>query len=163
MIWGEKAAFIWIPHFHICSGHCACRNCRSITAKLILLRVVSSSTSCSIDFSQWINYQRQFQTSLRWTAGKMMFSFQRSLLAIVPVLLWSPGFKGRPRRSAFGVPHLCAGGASQVWGLGETGVPGTSALLAEGAVGPGGSARSPGRAQMQRAGYLQHCRGQREA
>lgn len=44
--------------------------------KFILLRVVSSPTSCSIDFSQWINYQRPFQTALRWTEGKMMFSFQ---------------------------------------------------------------------------------------
>lgn len=58
------------------------RNCWSVTEKLILLWVVSLLPSGGIDFPRWINYQKQFQTSLRWTEGKMMFSFQWSLLAI---------------------------------------------------------------------------------
>lgn len=54
--------------------------------KFILLWVVSSPTSCNIDFSQWINYQWQFQSSLQWAEGKMMFLFQGGLLTIVPGL-----------------------------------------------------------------------------
>lgn len=58
--------------------------------KFILLWVVSSPTGCNIDFSQWINYQWQFQSSLQWAEGKMMFLFQGSLLTIVPGLPLGP-------------------------------------------------------------------------
>lgn len=58
--------------------------------KFILLWVVSSPTGCDIDFSQWINYQWQFQSSLQWAEGKMMFLFQGGLLTIVPGLPLGP-------------------------------------------------------------------------
>lgn len=67
-------------------GHSTCavrlclRRAPGHPGKLILLWVVSSPTSCSIDFSLRIHYRAWLQTSLRWTEGKMMFSFQWSLL-----------------------------------------------------------------------------------
>lgn len=77
------------------------RNCWSVTEKFILLWVVSSSPSGGIDFPRWINYQRQFQTSLRWMEGKMMFSFQWSLLAIMLRASGAPeSTNQRPQRRA---------------------------------------------------------------
>ena len=91
MVWGNwlfgwdylgRESNIYLDSMSAANTVCL-RNCWSVTEKFIRLWVVSSSPSGSIDFSRWINYQRQFQTSLRWTEGKMMFSFQWSLLAIV--------------------------------------------------------------------------------
>lgn len=77
--------------------------------QFILLWVVSSSSSCSIDFSQRINYQRQSQASLKWAEGEMMFSFPGSLLAFVQAFSGAQGSgpcQGRAVRSTI---HLLCG------------------------------------------------------
>ena len=119
--------------------------------------VVSSSTSCSIDFSPWINYQGQFQTSLSWTEGKMMFSFQWSLLAIVPVFLWSLGFDKWQRRTANGLVHLLCGHGVLAGsrGSGKGGFPWSSApVCGRSLQSPGERERNHGPSQTWKSGLF---------
>lgn len=105
---GEKAAHMWLLYPKQTTT-LACRSSWSVFAKFILLWVVSSSSSCSIDFSQRINYQRQSQASLRWAEGEMMFSFPRSLPAFVQAFSGAQGSgpcQGRAVRSTI---HLLRG------------------------------------------------------
>lgn len=103
-----KAACVWLLYLQQMTPG-SCRSRWSVFGKFILPWVVSSSSSCSIDFSQRINYQRQSQASLKWAEGELMFSFPRSLLATVQSFSGAQGSGPCQGRAVRSIIHLLCG------------------------------------------------------
>lgn len=131
---------------------------RGVREELTLLRIASTATSRGIDFSPRINYQRRLQTSLRRTGGKVMFSFQWSLLAMALALRRGPRVRQVEAAPEQGPPAPDYPSSpwprrlGTVWGLCTAGLTWCSAGICGRSARPwGGRKRNYGRASL---GYL---------